>query len=216
MPYQPVVRVSGALRTIMMEGDLSAHIQLDTLDKHHLYALGPVAGLKGELMVLDGQVYSSTRNGNDLLNQQNKISSAAMLVYTLVEKWKAITFKANIMGYEALEKLIETTAKTHGYDLDKPLVFKLQGLPQKAGYHVIHWKAGARHTMENHRQYAYEGQILHSPVTLLGFYSIHHQTVFTHHTTFMHVHMLEDKNKITGHLDQIELKGPITIYLPEK
>ena len=52
----PEVKVSGAMKNIMMQGDLSAHINLDTLNKTHLFGLGPAASLKGEIMILDGKV----------------------------------------------------------------------------------------------------------------------------------------------------------------
>jgi acetolactate decarboxylase len=70
--------------------------------------------------------------------------------------------------------------------------------------------------MGNHKQFAYAGEMINTPVTMLGFYSKHHQSIFTHHTTFMHVHLLDDKTKTVGHLDELQIKGLLTIYLPEK
>lgn len=212
----PEVKVSGAMKNIMMQGDLSAHINLDTLNKTHLFALGPVAGLKGEIMILDGKVYSTAMQENRLLNQQDKISQAAMLVYSHVEKWKLVISKVKINNYAELEKLIETTALANGYDTEIPFAFKIETTAEKLAYHVIDWKDGTTHTMENHKQFAHSGQIDNTPSVLVGFYSKHHQSVFTHHTTYMHIHLLEEKTKTVGHLDDIQLKGQITIYLPEK
>lgn len=70
--------------------------------------------------------------------------------------------------------------------------------------------------MGNHKQFAYAGEMINTPVTMLGFYSKHHQSIFTHHTTFMHVHLLDDKTKTVWHLDELQIKGLLTIYLPEK
>lgn len=211
----PEVKVSGAMKNIMMQGDLSAHINLDTLNKKHLYALGPVAGLKGEIIILDGKVYSTAMQENQLLNQQDKISQAAMLVYSHVEKWKTVSSEVKINNYTELEKLIETTAIANGYDTEIPFAFKIEATPAKATYHVIDWKEETLHTMDNHKQFAYSGQT-HTPSVLVGFYSKHHQSIFTHHTTYMHIHILEEETKTVGHLDDIQLNGQITIYLPEK
>lgn len=211
----PEVKVSGALKNIMMKGDLSAQVHLDTLDKNHLFGLGPVAGLKGEIMVLDGKVYTSSKNGNELLNQEDKISQAAMLVYSNVEKWRRVSIEAIVNSYTALEKLIETTAKANGYDTEVPFAFKMVTLPEKANYHVIDCNDGTVHTLENHKQFAYFGQSNNNKSVLLGFYSRHHQSIFTHHTTYMHIHILDEQTKTVGHLDDIQIKGTITIYLPE-
>ena len=212
----PEVKVSGAMKNIMMKGDLSAHVNLDTLDKNHLFGLGPVAGLKGEIMILNGKVYSSSKDNNQVLNKQNMVSTAAMLVYSNVERWRPVNIKATINTYTDLEKLIETTAIANGYDTAIPFAFKIEALPEKASYHIIDWKEGATHTMDNHKQFAYTGQVSNEKLVLLGFYSKHHQSVFTHHTTYMHIHLLEEKTETVGHMDDIQINGPITIYLPEK
>jgi acetolactate decarboxylase len=70
--------------------------------------------------------------------------------------------------------------------------------------------------MENHKQFAYAGQFVNEKTILLGFYSRHHQGIFTHHSTYMHVHISDVKTKTTGHLDDIRSNSAITIYLPEK
>lgn len=212
----PEVKVAGAMKNIMMKGDLSAHINLDTLDKPNLYALGPVAGLKGEIIVLEGKVYTTSVDGKKLKNAENEVSGAAMLVYSHVLKWKANTVEVTINSYAELESLVEKTAAANGFDTDKPFPFKLVTTSQRVTYHIIDWKEGVEHTMDNHKQFAYAGHIANSPVTMLGFYSKHHQSIFTHHTTFMHVHVLDDKVKTVGHLDESEIKGLLTIYLPEK
>jgi acetolactate decarboxylase len=155
----PEVKVSDAMKNIMMQGDLSAHINLDTLNKTHLFGLGPVAGLKGEIMILDGKVYSTAIQENQLLNQQDKISQAAMLVYSHVEKWKPVISKVKINNYAELEKLIETTATINGYDTEIPFVFKIETTAGQLAYHVIDWKEGTTHTMENHKQFAYAGHL---------------------------------------------------------
>ncbi len=212
--YLPEVKVAGALSNIMVDGDLSAHINLDTLNKTHLYGLGPVAGLKGELVVIDGKIYSTYKDGSKIVSQQNKTSLAAMLVYSKVEKWKEISIQSTIKNYVELEDLVKQTAKKNGYDIEKPFSFKIKSSPIKTSYHVIDWKPGTEHTMANHKQFAYSGTFSNEPMLLLGFYSPHHESIFTHHTTNMHVHILEEKFGTVGHLDDMQIDGTIKIYLP--
>ncbi|MBC7921448.1 MAG: hypothetical protein H7Z75_10225 [Ferruginibacter sp.] len=54
VPY--VVQWAGEMRNVMQKGDLRAYISLDSLaDKPHLYALEPVEGLQGEIIILDSK-----------------------------------------------------------------------------------------------------------------------------------------------------------------
>lgn len=212
----PEVKVLGAMKNMMMNGDLSAHADIDTLNNIHLYGLGPVADLKGEIVILDGKVFSTTKDSNKLLNQQDKVSKAAFLVYSSIEKWKAVSINAIINNYAELEKLVATTARKNGYDTEQPFAFKISVVPSKATYHVIDWKKEVEHTMDNHKQFAYSGEIINSQVTMLGFYSTHHQSIFTHHTTYMHIHILDERTSVVGHLDDVQVNGSVTIFLPEK
>jgi acetolactate decarboxylase len=212
----PEIKVAGAMRNIMMKGDLSAKVDLDTLSKTHLYGLGPVANLKGEIMVLDGQVFSSENIDNQALNKKNNVSKAAMFVYCYVDKWKSKIVKANVGKYNELEKLVEESAKNEGIDLEKPFVFKVEAQPKILDYHIIDWKNGEKHTMENHKQFAFNGSVKESKFVLLGFYSNKHHSIFTHHSTNMHLHVLDEKTETVGHLENIGLNEDITIYFPQK
>ena len=49
----------------------------------------------------------------------------------------------------------------------------------------------------------------------LVFYSDKHQSIFTHDTTNIHVHVLEKKSGTVGYLDNIQIDDLISIYLLE-
>jgi acetolactate decarboxylase len=210
----PEVKVAGAMKNIMMQGNLKAYADLDTFNKRNLYGLGPIEDLKGEILVLNGEVFTSEKNNNKIVNKQNKVSKAAMFVFSYVENWKTVNVEADINNYDELESLIVATAKQNGYDTTVPFVFKIEANTKTSSYHIIDWKKGVKHTMDNHKQFAYSTKIEESNLILLGFYSDHHHSVFTHHTTNMHLHLLDEKTKHVGHLDNLTLKSTITIYLP--
>jgi acetolactate decarboxylase len=137
-----------------------------------------------------------------------------MFVYSYAEKWHAVKKQVAVNNYTALENLIAATAKEQGYDTAVPFVFKIEAIAKKANYHVIDWKKGVQHTMQNHKQFAYTATTENKNILLLGFYSDHHHSIFTHHTTNMHIHLLDKSIHQAGHLDNIVLNGTITIYLP--
>lgn len=195
----------------MREGNLKAHISLDTLEKKNLFGLGPVAGLQGELMVLDGKVYQSSRKGNQLSNKIDTSAKVAFFVYSYVKEWKTIESKASIESLAELEKWIEATAVAQDMDLEKPFVFQIETIAVSAPFHIIHWKEGTEHMFDNHKQFAYLAEWKAKRVMLLGFYSRHHKSLFTHHSSNLHIHVLEGESETVGHLDDIWINGELTI-----
>lgn len=204
------VGVYGAMRRIMQDGNLSAAVSLDTLDRTHLYALGPVAGLQGEIAVFDGRVYVAHKRGNGV-DTSSASPAAAMLVYSRVQRWKESPMGDTAAGLAAVQSAIEAAAKQQGFDLEKPFVFRITGrLTGRA--HVIHWEEGAEYTMENHKQFAVS-QPIDAPV-LIGFYSRHHAGVFTHHSSLLHLHVVNPETGYVGHVDELRLGADARLALP--
>lgn len=57
------IHIAGAMRNVMIKGDLSPIINLDTIRiKKHLYGIGPADQLKGEILIADGISYLSYVN----------------------------------------------------------------------------------------------------------------------------------------------------------
>lgn len=216
LTQQPPVKVAGAMKNIMQKADLSAYCLLDTLDRTHLFGLGPVAGLKGELLILDGKIYSSTRSDNGLLNKQDQVNKASMLVYCYAKEWEKITVNVSIGNYAELEKIVAGKATEYGYDISVPFVFRIEIIPGQADYHVIDWKDSVSHTAGNHKLFAYNGTIRQKKINVLGFYSERDHGIFTHHSSNIHVHLVEDETGLVGHLDDIRSKGEWVLYLPSR
>ena len=51
------VYVSGAMSNVMKKGQLYGTISLDTIQQSHMYGLGPVEYLAGEITIADGKAY---------------------------------------------------------------------------------------------------------------------------------------------------------------
>ena len=73
---------------MMHKGDLSAKIDLlDISSKKHLYALGAIENLKGEIQIFDGIPTISSVEKNNLIFDNSFSKKACLLVYCTVEKW---------------------------------------------------------------------------------------------------------------------------------
>ena len=70
------------------------------------------------------------------------------------------------------------------------------------------------HTHEKHKTSGLYGTINNSQVEMLGFYSNAHHTIFTHHTTNMHIHVKTADGEVAGHVDDMILGKEMILKLP--
>ena len=210
------VEYKGALKEIMFEGNISARIDLAILkQKPHLFALGSVENLKGEIMILDGKSYVSSITGGKVATDTSFSQKASLLVYVQVKEWVAIPVPDHIRSYEALETYLPQIGKEKGLNINKPFPFLLKGKALSVHWHVIDWKEGDReHTHEKHKNAGASGIAPQAEATILGFYSNKHHRIWTHHDTNMHLHAYLAKEGLSVHVDGLSLQPGSTLLLP--
>lgn len=211
-----VVKHSGALRTIM-SGNIQPVISLDTLsEKKHLYALGAVNNLKGEIQVFDSKPSNSFVVDSSLQINESYSIKASLLVYAEVEEWDSFQIE-NSKTKSDLEEQIFELATNGGINTEEPFPFLLEGTVASVDWHVINWKDGDNiHNHRKHKESGLNGTLANKKVQIIGFYSTKHKAVFTHHTTNMHMHFKTDDNAIAGHIDDLSLNQTITLKLPKQ
>ena len=211
------VEYKGALKNMMHKGDISAKADLkDFENSEHIYALGALENLKGEIQIFDSKPFN-TMVADSVLTFDNLFNKkATLLVYASVIKWKSINIPADVVSYEQLEKYIEQEAEKNNLQTDEPFPFLIEGTPKSFDWHVINWKDGdTEHSHDKHISSGLNGTIENKPVEMLGFYSNSHHAIFTHHTTNMHIHVKTVDNKIAGHVDDIILGQGLILKLPD-
>lgn len=211
------VEYKGALKNIMHKGDLSAQADLQDFDNRpHLYALGAVENLTGEILILDGIPFISSGQDQGVTIHNSFNHKATLLVYATVPDWKSFAIPDNVSTYEDLEKHLEQVAKDNGIDTEEPFPFLISGVANSFDWHVINWKEGdTEHTHEKHIKSGPNGTLTTQDVEILGFYSNSHHAIFTHHTTNMHLHIKTTDNKISGHVDGLTLGPGMILQLPD-
>ena len=206
------IQIVSAMRNVMWRGELGAKIYLDTLsDKRGLYGVGPVEGLRGELLINDGVAYiSRVAPDSSILMEESYEVGAPFFVYANVNEWAEQPLPDSIATIAQLETYLDENTRT----AKRPFVFKLSGTVVRANYHVQNLAPGTRVSSP---QEAHSGQVKYvlenEPVELIGFFSTDHQTVFTHHDTYLHLHLITQDKTRMGHLDAVEL-GAMRLFLP--
>jgi len=210
------VKIVGQMKNVMRKGQLHANINLDTIaDKSHLYGLGPLAFLKGEIMVYEGKAYKSTVvSDSAMLVEETFAIQAPFFGYANIPEWTESALPEHIQTLEQLENYLDETTKT----ATRPFMFKLTGVVDSAKIHIVNLPDGAKVSSPNE---AHQGMV-HYPIqnemcNIVGFFSTQHQTILTHHDTYLHLHLMTADHQKMGHLDDVTFKkGTMKLYLPKE
>ncbi len=193
---KPIVNSIGELRQIMHQGKFEARVSLDTLSGSSVYGLGAIDSLGGEILILEGKVFQSSVKHDSLFVEIDAKTKATLLVYVEMSAWDTLT----IVNTSDIESELSKVT-----DLSNPFPFILIGKPT-LDYHVINFDAN-NGDFNRHKEGAFTGSIDHEDLIVLGFYSTNAKGVYTHHDSNMHMHFINKKQTIMGHIDWIDLVG---------
>ncbi|MDR6967291.1 acetolactate decarboxylase [Flavobacterium arsenatis] len=207
------VRVAGAMKDVMWKGQLHGTVYLDTItDKTNLYGIGPVEYLSGELMIVDGKSYKSKVVSDTVMEVEETFNvKAPFFVYSNTGDWKEYKLPKKITTGRQLEAYLIKLNQ----NADKPFTFKLVGSIDSASIHIVNLPKGSVVASPDD---AHKGQVNYKlnkeNVIIVGFFSTQHKAIFTHHDTFIHMHLITDDKSKMGHIDGINLKrGGMKLYI---
>ncbi|MGB0778453.1 MAG: acetolactate decarboxylase [Flavobacteriaceae bacterium] len=210
----PDIKIVGAMKNVMWKGELGSSIDLDTIsDKNGLYGLGPVSYLTGELLINNGKSYVSKVTSDSTMTVEKTFNtSAPFFVYGNLTEWNEIDLPSDVKAIQDVEKFIDDKTT----DFKRPFAFKLIGQVTSAIIHIQNLPEGTKVSSPDE---AHKGQtdynIENEEAEIVGFFSVEHKGVFTHHDSFLHMHLITKDESKMGHLDELEI-GQMKLYLPEK
>jgi len=210
----PNITIVGAMKNVMWKGELGNNINLDTIsNKTGLYGLGPSSYLTGELLINNGKSYVSKVTSNSTMTVKKTFEvSAPFFVYGNVSEWHEIELPPNVKTIKDLETFIDDKTA----DFKRPFAFKLIGQASSAQIHIQNLPEGTKVSSPDD---AHQGQtnydLVNKEVDIVGFFSTKHQGVFTHHDSYLHMHLITQDEGEMGHLDVLEI-GKMTLFLPKK
>jgi alpha-acetolactate decarboxylase len=208
LALQGEIQTIGSMREAMREGKIEGRTAIAPLAaKPHLYAIGPINGLSGEITVLDGVVHiGQVKAGKPEATVQKDVK-AVFLAYSYVAKWTTSEQRTKA-GLAEIADAIAKTKRTR-------TPFLITGEAERTDFHIMDYRPdGEQWSMAKHdaakAKFGFEGR----SVTLLGFYTEQESDagLFVHHGERLHVHVVADS--ATGHLDGIALKPGWRLHLP--
>lgn len=209
------VKITGAMMNVMHKGELFGTIDLDTIsNKKHLYGLGPIEYLKGELTIIDGRCFKSTVAADGSIKMEETFKAKApFFVYANIDKWKEIILPDSIRTIPQLESFLDEATKNS----TRPFAFRMTTDIDNCEIHIVNLPKGSEvHLPEDAHQNQKSISLKNKSVELVGFFSTEHKGVFTHHDTFVHIHLITADRKKMGHLENLTIKkGTAKLYVQE-
>ena len=198
----------------MLGGDLRGYALLEGLSGvPHLYGLGPLEGLRGEVSIFDGAISIARIERDAVVTTVGWTERACFLVWTQVEAWLERATGA-VAELDQLEALVIGLAGEAGLDPGRPFPFRAVGSAASATFHVLDKRDGLPHNPERHEQAKVRRVLERMPVELVGFYSRHHHGVFTPRESNVHVHLRTGDGRASGHLEAIRFEPGGRIAVP--
>lgn len=208
------VRVIGEMRRMFMAHDIGPNVDLAKLKSaSHLYALGPVAGLKGEITVVDSRVFVSRAHGKDAVVSVEPNASAIFLVHSSVSAWRSIAIPTNIVTDADLASFLQGQLPANSRS-----AFLVRGTAARAQYHIQNYQGKAEdltHAAHDKSKVLFE--LTQTPVELVGFFTNREEDggSFVHQGQTIHIHLISEDRKSMGHLESISLAPGATLLLPK-
>lgn len=208
------VRWIGAQRDVF-GGDLRGHGNLEILSAApHLYALGPLEGLRGEVSIFDGVPSIARIERDAVVTATSWAARACFLVWAQVPEWFEFAPDPVPADLGGIERAVIELATEVGFDPGRPLPFRVRGTAVEAAFHVLDKRDGLAHNQERHEQAKVHRALTRAPVDLVGFYSTQHRGIFTPKESNVHVHLRSEDGRASGHLETVRLAEGARIGVP--
>lgn len=213
---QPVVKHAGSM-TQMGKENFKATILLDTLSKANLYGLGPYGKMQGEITVFNGKpLIAQVQSDGNMQVKQSWQTEAPFFVFANVSDWQKYEVTIDVTELSEIQAAIENLAQEKGYSLSKPFPFRIATKINEITTHVVSPRSAevpGYQSGKNQFEYSYQN----TSGELIGFYSQHHQGIFTPKGSHTHIHYVSEDMTIMGHVDKIKIaERRVTIYLPAR
>lgn len=185
------------MKNVMWKGQLYGNIDLDTIAlKKDLYGLGPVECLSGEILILDGKSYKSTVVSDTSMKVvEDYHIKAPFFGYTNISRWIEQSLPDSIQTIPQLEQYLDQVTKSS----PRPFMFRLSGTVEEATIHIVNLPKGSNVSSPAE---AHQGQVNYSikneASEIVGFFSTAHKSIFTHHDTYLHMHLITADRQKNG------------------
>jgi acetolactate decarboxylase len=198
-----------------MNGKLAAALDLKTLaGRPHLYGLGPIEELRGEVTIADTRPALARVASDGTVNVTRSFNAGVpFFVWAEVPHWVEMPIPAEVRSFEDLERFVPRAAEALGLDT-KPLPFLVNGREDLIEFHILNRIGDPPLNMEEHKKIQIKFELAQVEATIVGFHSTRHRGIFTPGDSNIHIHFQTPYNGSSGHIQKLEIGRAATLRLP--
>jgi hypothetical protein len=224
-PASPGLIQVGAMHEVIGAGATQGRVALAAAAAApHLYAVGALAGLRGEVTIIDSAVFvSSVGAGGALQPREGAELEATLLLGAQVPAWTDTTLGRAVPAGE-VGGVLGAIAAAAGLDPAAPFMFRVTGDFADAHVHVIN---GACPVHARNRGLEIpadrapdDRRFAHVAGTLVGVHAEGAAGRLTHPGTSIHAHLVYADEAtgahVTGHVEQVALGAGVVISVPRR
>lgn len=208
----------GNFTHIVHTGESTGVILLDSLRVPSAWGVGALAGLRGEIVVLDGDVLVS--RGTDPmagLGAPAAVDEATILVYGAVTEWREVQLSQD-MNPERLAQVIEREAESAGLDPEAGFPIRIQGTFPTLVWHVVTGDAPEDGVVNAGHANSQSGMNLYDEPgatgELVGVYTgATLEGIASHPGERQHLHFVDIERTRSGHLDEVASAAGTSLLL---
>lgn len=213
--------VIGDRTKMLSEGDLSASVRLSAVpDGPGSVAVGPVAGLRGEVTMVDGALFVSTMEAGAqvVAAPDPEDVGAVFLAYGRADAWQRVEIPQRAEGLDGIEALVRDAAEAGGVPTGpgEGFPFVIEGRAERLGYHVIFAGGhGGSHDHAAHKRAKVPFEANGREVRIAGVF-VPKEAVgrVTHPGRRTHLHVIVGEAEGAGHVDAVAMAPGAVLYLP--
>ncbi len=209
------VQQHGSMREVLRNGHTQPRIRLgDVTAKPGAIGVGALAGLAGEVTIVNGEVWvaRSSGDGASVTGPDCRPDDyATLLAVAHVDAWTSVPL-GDAGG--TLGARVGRAASGAGVDTSQPFPFIVEGDITELEAHVI---AGSCPIANPDGELPWRFSVS-SPTRgrLVGFYAEDSEGVMTHHGDLTHTHVIMDRHgeRITAHADHVDVASGAVLHVP--
>jgi alpha-acetolactate decarboxylase len=223
----------GNFKQMMHSGDTAGKVNLLTLDQSKgTWGVGALAGLKGEIVQVDGKLWVSLGTDSNGKVQAPSVNDAAILWASgKVTQWKQVQVPGD-MSQAQFEKFVSEQASANKLELNQPFVFRVTGAFSHLIWHVLtgeksghgaavdsgHGGHGGHGHAGGHANKQSGMKVFRNPTATGQIVAVYSgdklEGVVSHPGERFHIHYIDNDQTVSGHVDQYNVRGGATLWLP--
>lgn len=215
-----LVRYGGMHETIGLQNHQGRVDLSQLLEQPHFYAVGALAGLDGEITILDSKAIVTTVDSSGNPSAQSG-GEATLLVGQSVPAWTDVEITEDIPPAQ-IDEAVRELVSGSGINPSSPFIFVIEGSYSAVRLHVIngacpvHAQKKDKRIPEDRQPYELATEAVAG--TVVGVYAEDAAGQLTHPGTSQHAHLIypdpASGQRVTGHLEPYGVKRGATLKLP--